>query len=108
MFLTCERSVGKSLVDHLLRDSSRLEKGVQLARRGRAWAINPGGLCCDRITYKPDFRLWSRSIFVWGYLDLMWAVIHLGLLNGDVGPKTIVPTASTEEKTNSEYFRYQR
>ena len=46
MFLSCERSARKSLADHLLRDSSRLEEGVQLAIRGRAWAINPGGLCC--------------------------------------------------------------
>ena len=46
MFLSCERSAGKSLADHLLKDDNRLEKGVQPARRECAWAINPGGLCC--------------------------------------------------------------
>ena len=34
MFLSCERSTGKSLVGHLLRDDNRLEKGVQPVRRG--------------------------------------------------------------------------
>ena len=46
MFLSCERSARKSLVGHLLKDDNRLEEGVQPPRRGRAWAINPGGLCC--------------------------------------------------------------
>ena len=46
MFLSCERSAGKSLAGHLLRDGSRLEEGVQPAIRGRAWAINLGGLYC--------------------------------------------------------------
>ena len=36
----------ESLADHLLKDDNRLEEGVQPAIRGRAWAINPGGLCC--------------------------------------------------------------
>ena len=35
MFLSYERLAGKSLVGHLLRDGSRLEEGVQPARRGR-------------------------------------------------------------------------
>ena len=85
-------STEKSLADHLLRDDSQLEKGVQPARRGRVWAINPGGLCCGWITHKSDFRLWSRSVFVWGYLGLMWALIRLGLLNGDARPKAMIPT----------------
>ena len=46
MFLSCERSAEKSLAGHLLKDSNRLEEGVQPAKRGRAWAINPEGLCC--------------------------------------------------------------
>ena len=46
MFFSYERSYGKSLADHLLKDGNRLEKGVQPARRGCIWAINPGGLCC--------------------------------------------------------------
>ena len=29
MFLSCERSAGKSLADHLLRDGSRLESNSQ-------------------------------------------------------------------------------
>ena len=36
MFLSCERSVGKSLAGHLLKDGNRLEEGVQPARRGCA------------------------------------------------------------------------
>ena len=44
MFLSCKGSVGKSLDGHLLRDGSWLEEGVQPARRGCAWTINPGGL----------------------------------------------------------------
>ena len=35
MFLSYERSAGKSLADHFLKDDNRLEKGVQPARRGR-------------------------------------------------------------------------
>ena len=80
----------KSLADHLLRDDSGLKEGVQPARKGLAWAISPRGLCCDRIVYKPYFKPWSRSVFVWGYLGLLWALIHLGLLSGDVGPKAMV------------------
>ena len=30
-------------------------------------------------------------MFVWGYLGLLWALINLGLLNGDAGPKAMVP-----------------
>ena len=31
-------------------------------------------------------------MFVWGYLGLQWALIRLGLLNRDAGPKAMVPT----------------
>ena len=92
MLLSCKGSVGKSLASHILRDNSRLEEGVQPSRRGHAWAINPGGLNCDRIAHRPDFRPWSRSVFVWGYLGLLWSLIRLGLLSGDVWPKSMVPT----------------
>ena len=85
MFLSCKESVGKSLAGYIFRDDNRVEEGVQPARRGCAWAINPGGLCCDRVVHKPDFRPWSRSVFVWGYLGLLWALICLGLLSGMLG-----------------------
>ena len=94
MFFSCKGSARKSIDDHLLRDGSRLEEGVQPSRKGRAWAINPGDLCYDRIAHKSDFRPWSRSVFVWGYLGLIWALIRLDLLSGDVGPKAMVPTCT--------------
>ena len=31
-------------------------------------------------------------MLVWGYLGLLWALICLGLLSEDAGPKAIVPT----------------
>ena len=92
MFLSCERSTRKSLAGHLLKDGSQLEEGMQPTRKGRAWAINPGGLYYDQIAHEPDFRPWSRFMFVWGYLGLLWALIRLGLLNGDAWPKAMVPT----------------
>ena len=85
MLLSCKGSAGKSLASHLLRDGSRLKKR-------HVWARNPRGLFCYRIAHKPDFRLWLRSMLVWGYLGLLWALICLGLLNGDAGPKAMVPT----------------
>ena len=85
-------SFGKSLAGHLLIEGSRLEEGVQPARRGRAWVINLGGLSYDRIVHKPDFKPWSRPMFIWGYLGLLWALIRMGLLNGDARPKAMVPT----------------
>ena len=92
MFLSCKGSTGKSLAGHLLRGGNRLEEGVQPARRGCAWAINPGGLYCDRIVHKPDFRPWSRSVFMWGYLGFLWALIRLGLVSEDVETKVMVLT----------------
>ena len=89
MFLSCKGSTEKSLADYLLRDDSRLKEGVQPAKRGCARAINPGGICCDQIFHKPDFKLWSRSMFVWGYLGLLWVLICLGLLSGDARPKSM-------------------
>ena len=89
MFLSCKGSAGKSLAGYLLRDGSRLEEGMQPAKRGCARAINPGGLCCDRIVHKPDFKPWSRSVFMWGYLGLFWDLICLGLLSGDARPKAM-------------------
>ena len=91
MFLGCKGSAGESLVGYLLKGGCRLEEGVQPARKGRVWAINPGGLCCDQIAHNPDFRPWFRSILVWGYLGLLWALTYFGLLNGDAGPKAMVP-----------------
>ena len=56
MFLSCERSAGKSLAGHLLKDDNRLEEGVQPARRGCAWVINPGGLCCLLDSPEAEFQ----------------------------------------------------
>ena len=90
--MSCVGSFGKSLAGHLLREGSWLEEGVQPARRGRAWVINLGDLCYDRIVHKPDFKSWSRPMFIWGYLGLLWVLIRMGLLNGDAGRKAMVPT----------------
>ena len=56
MFLSYERLVGKSLTGHLLKDNNWLEEGVQPARRGRAWEINPGGLCCLSDSLQAGFQ----------------------------------------------------
>ena len=34
---------------------------------------------------------WTLGL-VWGRLGLFWALILLGLLSGDAGPKSMVPT----------------
>ena len=31
-------------------------------------------------------------MFVLGYISLFWALIRLGLLSGDAGPKSFIPT----------------
>ena len=43
MFLSCKGSTRKSLADHFLRDDSRLEEGVQPARRGHTLAFAVSG-----------------------------------------------------------------
>ena len=62
-------------------------------RNGREEGASLGilGLCCDWIVHELDFRSWFRSMFVWGYLGLLWALIRLGLLNRDARLKSMVP-----------------
>ena len=66
MFSNCKESAEKSLANHLLKDGSRLEEGIDVHRL--------------------DFRL--GSMFVQGCLGLFWALIHLSRLHGNAGPKS--------------------
>ena len=72
MFSSCKESTGKSLADHLPKDGSRLIEGIDSPQAGlQAWI---------RVRVK--------------MLGLFWALIRLGILSGDVGPKSMVPTMS--------------
>ena len=67
MFLSCKESVGKSLADHLLKDGSQLEEGVDKPQAGlQAW------ICVRVGMLGPLLGFDSFGPFEWRW----WAKIH--------------------------------